>query len=159
MIIDSYKCFLLIVCFIISSCHKQQQEDEVSIRQQIIDNGLTIRNAFSDGDLEKLESLHHPDVIKALGYDNVKNGRKEVLEGLEETMKDYSLEFVKNELENMFIQDDLVIAQGIFAIRGTPKAQGDPFVFEGRTLVTYIRYSDSPSGWATIREIIQPATE
>jgi hypothetical protein len=32
-------------------------------------------------------------------------------------------------------------------------------LFRGRTQVVYVRYKRSPTGWASIREIIQPATD
>jgi hypothetical protein len=133
--------------------------DQEAIRQEILDHGKTTRDAFAARDLEKIKSLHHPKVVKALGYDDLKQGREEVMQGLEGVLKSYTLAFVENKVENIFIQDDLVIEQTRFAIRGTPKGEGDPFVFKGRTMVTYVRYPDSPTGWAAIREIIQPATD
>ncbi|MEO1418205.1 MAG: hypothetical protein AAFW00_23165 [Bacteroidota bacterium] len=133
--------------------------DEALIRQQILDHGQKIRDAFAAGDVEKIKSLHHPEVKKALGYKDLKNGREAVIQGVAETLKNYSLTFVKNEVESLLIQEDLVIEQTQFSIQGTPKAGGDSFIFSGRTMVTYVKYKGSPTGWATIREIIQPATE
>lgn len=60
------------------------------IEKEILHHGEVIRKAFSDGYTEKIESLHYPNVVKALAY---------------------------------------------------------------------VRYDKSPTGWATIREIIQPLTE
>ena len=119
----------------------------------------TIREAFADADIEKIKSLHHPDVEKALGYNDLKNGRDEVIEGLIGTLQAFDLEFIENKVESILIKDNIAIEQTRFAIRGTPKDGGDPFIFKGRTMVTYMRYEQSPTGWATIREIIQPATE
>ncbi|AWX44485.1 hypothetical protein HME9304_01487 [Flagellimonas maritima] len=129
------------------------------IKKEIIKNGETIRKAFSDGDVEKIKSLHHPDVIKALGYTDLKIGRDEVMDGLVEILENFKLEFVKNDVENILIRDNIAIEQTMFSIKGTPKAGGEPFIFNGRTVVTYIRYDKSPTGWATIREIIQPETK
>ncbi|XLS30095.1 nuclear transport factor 2 family protein [Flavobacteriaceae bacterium M23B6Z8] len=133
------------------------QEDK--IKEEILKHGETIRKAFATGDIDKIKLLHHPEVMKALGYNDLKMDREEVLKGLEETLANFELEFIKNEVENIFIQGNLAIEQTTFAIKGTPKGDGAPFVFKGRTMVTYIRYDKSPTGWATIREIIQPATE
>lgn len=130
-----------------------------TIKNEILKNGAIIRKAFADGDIEKIESLHHPDVIKALGFNDLKTGRDEVIKGLRATLEHFSLEFLKNEVENILIQDNIAIEQTIFSIRGIPKHGGSPFIFNGRTMVTYIKYDKSPTGWATIREIIQPATE
>lgn len=129
------------------------------IKKEILAHGEAIRQAFLNEDLSKIELLHHPEVIKALGYTNVQNGREAVMTGLEETLENYQLEFVENFVESVLIKENLAIEQTRFAIKGTPKQGGDPFIFKGRTLVTYVRYADSPTGWATIREIIQPATE
>ncbi|MCI4669192.1 MAG: nuclear transport factor 2 family protein [Bacteroidia bacterium] len=140
-----------------TSCEPQVNKD--AIRQQILDNGQSIRDAFAKGDIEKIKALHHPDVEKALAYSNVQKGREEVIKGIEETLENYYLIFIKNEVESILIQDGLAIEQSRFSIKGTPKKGGEPFVFSGRSMVTYVRYEKSPTGWASIREIIQVATE
>jgi hypothetical protein len=132
---------------------------KTSIRQEILQHGAEIRKAFQEENIEQIKRLHHPNVIKALGYNDIKNGREEVMKALKETLDLYRLEFIENEVENFYIQDDLVIEQTRFSIKGTPKKGGESFVFQGRTMVTYIRYTKSPTGWATIREIIQPFSE
>lgn len=134
-----------------SVCNAQDNE----VRKQIIEHGNHIREAFSLGDIEKIKVLHHPQVIKALSYNDLKMNREEVILGIENTLENYDLEFIKNEVENILIQGDIAIEQTRFSIKGTPKDGGDSFVFSGRTMVTYISYDQSPTGWATIREIIQ----
>ncbi|HAS39075.1 MAG TPA: hypothetical protein DCS93_01285 [Microscillaceae bacterium] len=140
-----------------ASVRTNAQNDK--IRKEILQHGATIRKAFAEEDLEKIKALHHPEVIKALNYNDLKIGRAAVMEGLVGFFKDFTVEFVKNEIENILIKDNLAIEQTKFAIKGTPKKGGKPFIFKGRTLVTYVRYAKSPTGWATIREMIQPATE
>lgn len=130
-----------------------------AIKQEILKHGEVIRAAFADGDVEKIRSLHHPEVKKALGYKDLKNNRDEVIQGLIGTLAAYQLEFVENKVESILIIDNTAIEQTQFTIRGTPKNGGDSFIFKGRTMVTYVRYEESPTGWATIREIIQPAVE
>lgn len=153
--INYHLLFILLPVFL---CTCQSSVSEETVRQEILANGQTIRDAFAAGDVEKIKALHHPEVTKALGYENVQNGRVAVINGVAETLSNYSLEFVENEVESILIRDDLAIEQSKFSIRGTPKAGGDSFLFSGRTMVTYVRYADSPTGWATIREIIQPAS-
>ncbi|MEM6378887.1 MAG: nuclear transport factor 2 family protein, partial [Bacteroidota bacterium] len=133
-----------------------KEKQEAQIKAEILENGATIRQAFLDGDIEKIKSLHHPDVVKALGYKDLKVGREAVINALEETLKYFTLEFLENDVESILIQGNMAIEQTKFSIKGTPKAGGDPFIFSGRTMVTYVRYAQSPTGWATIREIIQP---
>lgn len=137
---------------------KNAQDEDQEIKQEILDNGAVIRKAFAEGDLETIRSLHHPEVIKALGYNDTQTGRDEVINGVKGTLENYHLEFVENDVESILIKGNIAIEQTKFSIKGTPKNGGDSFIFEGRTMVTYIRYSQSPTGWATIREIIQPAT-
>ncbi|MEM9888946.1 MAG: nuclear transport factor 2 family protein [Bacteroidota bacterium] len=141
----------------LSAC--QNNEKQAVVEQEILENGRMIRAAFAAGDLAQIESLHHPDVVKALGYNDVKVGRDAVINGIRETLENYNLEFVENNIENIYIQDDVAIEQTKFSIQGTPKKEGSSFLFKGRTMVTYVRDKNSPSGWVTIREIIQPATE
>ncbi|MEM8999043.1 MAG: nuclear transport factor 2 family protein [Bacteroidota bacterium] len=129
------------------------------VKEEILKNGETIRKAFLDGDIERIKSLHHPDVIKALAYNDIKIGRDEVMKGLIETLGNFDLEFIKNDVESIYTKGDIAIEQTCFSIKGTPKNGGTPFVFNGRTMVTYVRYAESPTGWATIREIIQPASK
>jgi hypothetical protein len=59
---------------------------------------------------------------------------------------------------SMLIQGDTAVELTDFVIQGTPRKQGEPFLFRGRAMVVYVRYKDSPTDWASIREIIQPAT-
>ncbi len=151
------KLLLVLLGFLALSCETEIKEEV--IRQQILDNGEIIRQAFADGDVDKIKALHHPEVVKALAFQDIKEGREEVIQGIAETLNAFTLEFVENEVENLFIRQDLVIEQSQFSIKGTPKEGGDPFLFSGRTMVTYVRYTNSPTGWATIREIIQPATD
>ena len=132
---------------------KQRALDEV------LAHGAMIRAAFAEQDLETIAALLLPEVVKALGYQDEQKGRAAVLGGIQGTLAAYNLEFVENVVENIYFQGDLAIEQTRFAIKGTPKASGDSFLFMGRTMVTYVRHAESPSGWATIREIIQPATE
>ena len=145
---------LTLGCF--SSVSFAQSENE---KAQIIKTGEVIREAFAREDIETIKSLHHPDVVKALAYNNLQEGREAVLNGLKTTLENYNLKFVENDIESILIQGDIAIEQTHFVIRGTPKNGGESFTFKGRTMVTYVRYAKSPTGWASIREIIQPAND
>jgi ketosteroid isomerase-like protein len=149
-------CLLTILLTFCMSTKTFSQDDK--IKSEILKTGELIRAAFSKGDIEAIKSFHHPDVIKALGYKTLQNGRDAVIEGLRGTLEGYTLDFVENKVESILIQGDIAIEQTLFSIKGTPKKGGEPFVFSGRTMVTYIKYEKSPTGWATIREIIQQAT-
>ncbi|WP_282043793.1 hypothetical protein [Winogradskyella flava] len=133
------------------------KKDEGELKKEILNHGKIIREAFSKADIETIRSLHHPKVIKALGYNDIKNGREAVVSSLRDTLSNYNLEFIENEIENILVEGNIAIEQTKFSIKGTPKQGGESFIFSGRTMVTYIKYADSPTGWATIREIIQPS--
>ena len=74
-----------------------------------------------------------------------------------QTLQKFKLEFQENQVENLLIQGDTAIEQTVFAIKSTPESGGESSLFRGRTQVVYVRYKTSPTGWASIREIIQPA--
>ncbi|MGD1958097.1 MAG: YybH family protein [Fulvivirga sp.] len=137
--------------------NKKDLKDNTA-KNEILNHGKAIREAFGNKDIEKIRSLHHPEVVKALGYNDLKTGREDVINSLIGTLTNFTLEFIENDVESILIQGNMATEQTRFAIKGTPKDGGESWVFSGRTVVTYIRYKDSPTGWATIREIIQPAT-
>ena len=118
-----------------------------------------IRAAFARGDVAAVMSYHHPDVIKALGFHKYLAGRDAVEADLRKTLQQFNLEFEENRVESLLIQSDTAIERTVFAIKSTSKSGGEPYVFKGRAQVVYVRYKGSPTGWASIREIIQPATD
>jgi len=118
-----------------------------------------IRAAFAHGDVAAILSYHHPDVVKALGFHRTLNGRDAVEADLRKTLEQFRLEFVENHVESLLIHGDTAVEQTMFAIKVIPKDGGAANLFKGRTQVVYVRYEKSPTGWASIREIIQPATE
>lgn len=135
------------------------QSDLKKDQQMLKQTSEAIRDGFAKGDIEAIMSYHHPDVIKALSYTSYSTGREAVKADLLKTLGAYHLEFVKNNVESLLINGDTAIEQTLFGIKGTPKNGGEPFLVEGRATIVYIRYKDSPTGWATIREMIQPATK
>ena len=86
-------------------------------------------------------------------------GRDAVAEDFRRTLQEFKLEFEENRVESLLIQGDTAIEQTVFAIKSTPKSGGESYLFRGRTQVVYVRYKNSPAGWASIREIIQPASD
>ncbi|MGA7313605.1 MAG: nuclear transport factor 2 family protein [Silvibacterium sp.] len=127
-------------------------------REALEQTGTAIRAAFTAGDVATAMKYHHPDVNKALSYNKVLVGRDAVAADLRRTLLQYRLEFVENRVESLLVENDTAVEQTLFTIKGTPIAGGEPFFFKGRTMVVYVRYKESPTGWASIREIIQPAS-
>ena len=117
-----------------------------------------IRAAFARGDIPTIIAYHHPDVVKALSYGNYLIGRDAVQRDIAGTLQRFSLEWKENQVRSILIQGDTAVELTDFTIQGTSKNRGDPFLFKGRAMIVYVRYKNSPTGWASIREIIQPAT-
>lgn len=118
-----------------------------------------IRAAFAKGDVAEAMAYHHPDVAKTLAYHKYLKGRDEVAADLRGTLQEFKLEFVENQVESLLIEENAAVEQTLFTIKGTPKTGGQPFLFKGRAMVVYVRYKESPTGWASIREMIQPASD
>jgi ketosteroid isomerase-like protein len=149
---------LIAMTVAIAPCFAKDQftgskQDQESLRR----TGEAIRAAFARGDVDSVMSYHHPDVIKALAPDKYLVGREAVRADLVETFRSFRLEFIDNRVESVFFQGRTAVAESRFVIRGTPVAGGTPFLFKGRSMVVYVRDARSPTGWASIRELIQPA--
>ncbi|WP_299291458.1 hypothetical protein [uncultured Mucilaginibacter sp.] len=128
-------------------------------RDSLRNTSIAIRAAFSKGDVDRIIAFHHPDVIKAVSYNSYQKGRETLRPGLKGTLDSFYLDFVENKTESLYINGETAIEQTLFTIKGTPKGKGEPFIFKGRSMIVYVKYKESPTGWATIREMIQPATE
>lgn len=153
--VSLYACLLLVVY---STTYGQAGDiPSEAVRLQIANTGKAVREAFKRGDVETIKKYHHPDVVKALGYNNLKVGREAVLDGLRETMANFDMEFLEGGKPEVFVQKgDVVIKQRVFSLKLIPKNGDVPFVFKGRTLLVLQRYDESPTGWATVHEMIQP---
>ncbi len=126
-------------------------------RNALQQTSVAIRVAFARGDVATILEYHHPDVVKALAYNKFLNGREALRADLTETLSHVSLEWQENQVESILIQGDTAVEMTAFTIKGTPKDGGQPFIFKGRAMVVYVRYPKSPTGWASIREVVQPA--
>ena len=131
--------------------------DSSSDRAAVEATGAAIRAAFAAGNVAEILKYHHPDVRKALSFQNVVVGRDALAKDLANTLSHVHVEFIENNVESLLIEDNTAIEQTLFTIKATPIGPGQPSVFHGRTMVVYVRSKDSPTGWASIRELIQPA--
>lgn len=127
-----------------------------SAREGLAATSVAIRAAFARGDVDGIMAYHHPDVVKALSAGPLLEGSAAVRANLVATLGEFRLEFVENRTESLVIAGETATELAAFTIRGTPKAGGAPFVSRGRAMVVYVRSSASPTGWASIRELIQP---
>ena len=134
--------------------HARTDTDRESLEQ----TSAAIRAAFARGDVPAIMSYHHPEVAKSLNYGHFLDDRDAVQADITALLKRYTVEWKENSVRSLFIQGDTAVELTDFTIQGTPKSHGEPFTYRGRAMVVYVRFKDSPSGWASIREIIQPAT-
>jgi ketosteroid isomerase-like protein len=116
-----------------------------------------IRDAFGRGDVPAIVALHHPDVVKYFGGTNIVDGRASLEKGLTAMFRNTRMEFVENKVESTVFLGDTAVEVSIFAIKAIPKSGGPPVISRGRAMVVYVRSKDSPTGWASIREMAQAA--
>jgi ketosteroid isomerase-like protein len=148
----------LAVAVITSGCSHRKYAPANTDRDALEKTSEAIRGAFSRGDVSTIMSYHHPEVVKSLSYGNFLVGRDAVQKDVAGTLQRFHLEWRENRVHSILIQGDTAVELTDFVIQGTPKNQSEPFQFRGRAMIVYVRYKDSPTGWASIREIIQPAT-
>ena len=149
----------LSVCFIALSFLTAAFADDKADRAAIEKTSAAVRAAFARGDIPAILSYHHPDVTKALAYNRYLVGRSALEADLRSTFENYGLEFLQNDVEILSVHGDIATEQILFSVRGTPKKGVAPFLFKGRTMLILVRYDLSPTGWATLHEIVQPAPE
>jgi ketosteroid isomerase-like protein len=116
-----------------------------------------IRDAFARGDIDAILALHHPSIVKYFGGNNVMTGREEMRKQLTSWLRNNRVEFVENTVESTVFNGETAIETSIFEIRNVAKNGDSATIGRGRSMVVYIKYPQSPTGWASIREIVQEA--
>jgi ketosteroid isomerase-like protein len=150
---------LLLISFIFFVCDCSVQKDFVGTeddRKALEQTSINIRAAFSNEDIPTILTYHHPKVRKALGYKNIINGHGEMEKDLNNTFAYAKLNWLENNMESLVFQDNTAIEMTAFTIAGTPKDGSQPFTFKGRAMIVYVRSRQSPTGWVSLREIVQP---
>jgi ketosteroid isomerase-like protein len=127
-------------------------------RDSLRRTGEAIRSAFAKGDVDEILAYHYPEIIKALAYQNYIVGIDALRANLLGTFQAIKLEFLENTPETTLFHEGTAVEMSLFTIKSTPKAGGPPAVFKGRSMVVYVTHPASPTGWASIRETVQPAT-
>ncbi|MBE9463338.1 YybH family protein [Dyadobacter subterraneus] len=151
--------YCLVFILLEINCSAGDRNDLEKDKKDFIKTTEMIRSAFARGDVAMITSLHHPNVIKAFGGNNYVDGRDAMVKGLIQTFNSVKLEFTENKIENTLFNGDTAVETSIFTMKATPK-NGRPISYSrGRAMVIYIRYKDSPTGWASIREMAQAAPD
>jgi len=153
------KLLLLPVIFLTADLNAQTsngtEEEMKSLNKEI----TALGEAFAKGDAVMVARLHHPDVVKYFGGNNVVKGRDAVQKGAEEWFKNSTVEFVENIVESTVFNGETAIQTCIFSIKTTPKNGGEPVISRGRSMVVYVKDKNSPTGWLSLREMAQSAPE
>ena len=151
----------IITCFIflllLGGCTSHDPAGSADDRSTFLKTKQAILDGFSKGDVAAVLALHHPDVVKYFGGKNVVNGREGLRKQLTDLFNYAKVEFVQNDIESTIFNGNTVIETSIYGIRLFPKNGDSTRVIHGRSMVVYIRYKDSPTDWASLREMTQEA--
>lgn len=142
------------VLIVFSACQISEQQ---TAEGQLEKTSKAIRAAFAAGDVDEIIKYHHPDVSKVFSYEDTPKNFDEVRSSLVELTTYNDVSFGTGQVESLVINGSTAILQSLFVIKGTVKATGEEWEYKGRTMVISVKYDKSPTGWATIREIVQPA--
>jgi uncharacterized protein (TIGR02246 family) len=146
-------------CFLVFNASAQNLNGSAADRESLDKATLAIREAFAKGDAELVAKLHHPDVVKYFGGNNVLTGRAALQKQMAVWFKTSKIEFVENTVESTVFTGGTAIQTVIFAIKSTPKNGGKATVARGRSMVVYVRDKSSPTGWLSLREMAQAAPD
>lgn len=148
---------LSVIFFFSTKVLSQDNIDTIALRQSLEKATAVIRDAFEKGDAALVARLHSPGVIKYFGGNNVIVGRDAVEKGAREWFQNSKVEFVGNIVESTSFVGQVAIQTSIFSIKTTPKSGGASTIGRGRSMVVYVQDKSSPTGWLTLREIVQEA--
>lgn len=151
--------YLFGTALLLLSCSSNHLDNKINDRKSLEKATATIRDAFARGDVAAIVAMHHPDIIKYFGGSNVVQGRAALEKGLKEMFSTSKMEFIDNQLESMTFHGETGIETSIFTIKVTYKNGSPPTQSRGRAMVVYVKYKDSPTGWATVREMVQAAPD
>ncbi|HLA57348.1 MAG TPA: nuclear transport factor 2 family protein [Puia sp.] len=150
------KILFAFICFLgMSACSDRNGSGSPEDRESFEKTKALILEGFAKGDVDAVLALHHPDVVKYFGGKNIVSGREGLRKQLTDMFNYAKTEFVENKIESTVFNEEAVVETSIFAIRSTPKNGDSSRVFRGRSMVVYVRYNDSPTGWASLREMTQ----
>jgi ketosteroid isomerase-like protein len=149
---------LLLICvFLTIGCSTTKDfKGTIEDRKALEQTSINIRKAFSNEDIPTILAYHHPEIRKALGYQNVFSGHAAMEQDLKNTFSFAKLSWLENNVESLIFQGKTAIEMTSFIIEGKPKDGSKPFIFKGRAMIVYVKSKQSPTGWVSLREIVQP---
>jgi ketosteroid isomerase-like protein len=152
----SIRMLLTVIFFLaVTACSDRDGKGSPEDRETFNKTKELIQEGFSKGDVKAVLALHHPDVVKYFGGKNIVNGHEGLKKQLTDLFSYAKTEFIENNIESTVFNGDAVIETSIYAMKMTPKNGDSTRIFRGRSMVVYVRYKDSPTGWASLREMTQ----
>lgn len=132
-------------------------EDDLAL---LMETNRKVREAFKRQDIASILQYHHPRVEKVISWNDTQLGHAGMEKALSKLFSEYNVTFLPvQDKANIEIFGDSAAMIRTFKLKGTPKTTGlNPFVFEGKTLIMYVRYPESPTGWVTAREMLMSAS-
>lgn len=153
-------CYLILIIFLFGACCSSPQNNNLAADKAALEKTkAAFADAFAHGDVNALVALHHPDIVKYFGGNNVVTGRAELAKGLTAMFRTAKIELIQNQVESTAFNGNTIIETCIFAFRSSPLNGGKPSIGRGRAMTVFVRYKDSPYGWVSIREMAQAAPE
>jgi ketosteroid isomerase-like protein len=152
-----FKKFIAGFCIFLTACSGTPASDSSDDKASLVKTTDALRDGFAKGDVNAVLQLHHPDVLKYFGGTNIVRGRAGLKKQLTDMFNYANVEFVQNDIESTVFNGSTAIETSLFGIRVIPKNGDSARVFHGRSMVVYVRYKDSPTGWASLREMTQDA--
>jgi len=111
--------------------------------------------AYNAGDLETMMAYFHPDVVQIPRYDLILEGKEAVRANYAGALSQFVIH-ISDTLENLYIDGDIAGTHGRYTVTLTPKGGGSEVSRSGRYMVIMKRWKESPTGWSTFRELVQP---
>ena len=121
---------LLVLALLAGGCTARHASNSDDDRESLKRTTRAIRDAFGRGDVDAIVALHHPDVVKYFGGNNIVRGRDGLRQQLTGWLRDNNVEFTENRIESTLFNGETAIETCIFAIKSTPKNGGPPRVRE-----------------------------
>lgn len=148
---------LIFIFMLLYGCSSPQSNNVSADKAALQKTKMAMGAAFARGDVAAIVALHHPDVVKYFGGDNVVTGRAALAKQLTAMFHVSKIELIKNQIESTEFNGNTAIETCIFAFRVTPVNGGKSSIARGRSMTVFAKYKDSPYGWVSLREMTQAA--
>lgn len=146
-----------LICQVLTTCDGPIMT--ASDKDAIDETRRRVFEAYRAGDLETMMAYFHPDVIQIPAFDKLLVGKEAVRANYAAALALFQID-IRDDLENMAIAQDMASTHGTYEVTLTHKERAiAPMRRHGRYMVVMRRWDQSPTGWSTFRELVQPGPE